>query len=220
MALSSPQGNNLLANKATLASKLNMNLDPEARIMDPQKACLLFRLPRELRDGIYGYTFFAPEIDEMELKEARSTARKSNQLLASCRRIKSEATPVFMASNRHFWRTTKFTIPDLYAPGLFDEITLFRAEDIDTVQSIAVTRPLQFCAHIDLLALDGKGVCWDVTSRRCGSNESGKVPAPGQFQGLDAKANLIAVVKRCADFLQTLKERGVVRGDVHRGFIH
>ena len=151
MAMHSIEDDGPLVPRTTLAISSDVVLDPKARVMKLQEACHLCRLPRELADSIYSLIFSFPQIDEMNLLDARLAAPKDHQIQLSCRRINNGAIPVIESVNRHFWHTTKFDIPDLHAPHLLHEITSIRAQNVDRISGIAVTKASQFCFHVDTL---------------------------------------------------------------------
>jgi len=86
--------------------------------MNPQTESHLFRLPRELRDVIYGYVFGDGILDDhIHLQDAQKLAPQS-ALTVTCRRIHDEATELHQIAYTAYWARNvfRYAYSSAYAP--------------------------------------------------------------------------------------------------------
>lgn len=85
-----------------------------APVVDPQTRCHLFRLPRELRDLVYDYTFAEIHRDPIPVSNDPLPTPKLD-LALTCRRICHEALQPYRVGWTGFFSDNTFAIPDANA---------------------------------------------------------------------------------------------------------
>lgn len=124
------------SNAPTISTSADMDQTREQEQGNNQDACLLFRLPPELRNAIYTYVFYSKyslpqfEWDEehdspkLNLKCAQPRA-PPNELLRTCRNIHNESKGIYVKAKTQFWSDTTFTLA-LAAGAARDPSNFFR----------------------------------------------------------------------------------------------
>jgi hypothetical protein len=133
--------------------------------------CLLFRLPRELRDNIYDLVFaIEHENATVDFAVARSAAPSINLLLTS-RRLRQEAGEIYQKSYIVFWSRNIFVLP----LDLSYEACRMAAKDIHHMKRIRMRTVDVEGLHtpgmpylypgLDLEATNDDPLNWTVTER-------------------------------------------------------
>lgn len=113
-----PRLSSTLPSKAATIGDSTPAAQDTTTTMNAQTHCYLFRLPRELRDIVYGYVLSRKDLESqrsgqrpvVDLYNQHGRCAPSNELLRTCRRVYDEGKDTFRREQRRFWSDSVFTI--------------------------------------------------------------------------------------------------------------
>lgn len=184
---------------------------------DEQNACLLLRLPAEIRNQIYAYAmtpnFGQTASDENDatdpltsLAAAASTA-PSKSLLLTCGRVYNEAREMFTAAQRRFWSSHIFTIELKFGDNV-SRLPILRKEAIELMPTIFVYVRVKNTNRGFIFLEDGEiglhARLWAIRniSMNCSIAEH-LLMKQSQVSGLAKWEQLDALLRQCARLLRT-----------------
>jgi hypothetical protein len=98
-----------LSNTVTPTTDTPLTEPSSSDTTNAQTQCILFRLPRELRNGIYEHVFGTGIVKcYIQLENAHNLAPQSD-LTITCRRIHEEATAIHQAAFKTYWENNTFS---------------------------------------------------------------------------------------------------------------